>query len=779
MRRNKERILVVDDEPQVLVALEDLLSEEFAIVTTNSPVEALEVIRSTPDIAVVVTDQRMPNMSGDRLLAHAERSSKALGIMITGFADLNAVIRAVNEGRLFAYVTKPWDSDDLKFKIHQAVDRFRLSQELASERQLLHDLMDNVPDGIYFKDRTHKFFRVNNSLAKSLGYTSSEELMSQPDREPLPEDSQHLAELHVLETGIPATDRIRQQPTRVGRRWVSETIAPIRGDDSRVVGLVGIVRDVTRRVEMEEALRQSELDLRNQTLLLSSILESMGEGVVVVDKSGHFILCNDQAVKLLGRAPTPKDTIETWPLDAGVYHANQSTPVTGETDPLYRALAYDETSTLEVFVMNRSTKGSNVLMTAAPLRRSDGANTGNRGAVAVLRDISRERELERQFMHSQKMEAVGRLAGGVAHDFNNLLSVIQSYGELLLPQFSDDDIRKSDLQEMLAASERAANLTQQLLTFSRAGLIQPHLLQLNAVIEGIERMLQRALGEDVELTTDLAPDLPNIAADVGHLEQVLLNLAVNSRDALPNGGKLTITTRLSSSSELKDKLSGTPHPRDYIVLTVADTGTGMSEEVRSQIFEPFFTTKQVGKGTGIGLSTVYGIVHKYGGTIWVTSDLGSGSTFHIAFPVAGDNAWRPVVRQSGPPTSAPGKIILLVEDEEEVRRVAARILREEGYQVLEANNAESAMSLSESHPVDLLLTDVILAGINGIELAERVTRRLPRLRTLYMSGYAGDRMEDMRLVDESAYLEKPLTRKKLLAHVARLLSSNEGETSES
>lgn len=774
MRRNKERILVVDDEPQVLVALEDLLSDDFSIVTTSSATEALEVIRSAPDIAVVVTDQRMPHMTGDRLLAHAERASKALGIMITGFADLNAVMRAVNEGRLFAYVTKPWDSDDLKFKIHQAVERFRLSQELASERQLLHDLMDNVPDGIYFKDHKHRFLRVNNSHARALGYNTADELMSHVKGTTNRNPEEFEAEQLVLDTGVPTSDRIREQGTGPTKRWVSETIAPIRNHEARVVGLVGIVRDVTRRIEVEAALRRSELELRNQTLLLSSILESMGEGVVVVEKSGRFILCNDQAEKLLGQAPSVHDTIDTWTFDCGLYHANQTTPVSGETDPLFRALTYKETSTVEVFVMNRHVKGAMLLMTATPLRRAEGtthADSDNYGAVAVLRDITRERELERQFMHSQKMEAVGRLAGGVAHDFNNLLSVIQSYGELLLTQFSLDDIRRSDLQEMLSASDRAAKLTRQLLTFSRSGVIQPHLLQINTVIEDIERILQRALGEDVMLTCDLAEDLPNIAADVGHLEQVLLNLAVNARDAMPGGGRLNVSTRLTQRTELKGHVLPNDRQNDYVLLSVEDTGMGMSEEVRAQIFEPFFTTKQAGKGTGIGLSTVYGIVHKYSGVIWVTSELGVGSTFHIAFPVAGEDTWRPTLRRSAVPTSAPGKTILLVEDEDEVRRVAARILRQEGYHVLEANNPADALANCEAQTVDLLLTDVVLGNdVTGFALADELTTRYPRLQTLFMSGYPGDRVESSPLVDENSYLEKPLTRKKLLAHVARLLS---------
>lgn len=770
----KVRILVVDDEPQVLVALEDLLSDDFAILKSSSPTEALEVMRARHDIAVVLTDQRMPAMTGDRLLAHIERVSQALGIMITGFADLNAVVRAVNEGRLFAYVTKPWDSEDLRFKVHQAAERFRLTQELANERRLLHDLMDNVPDGIYFKDRDQKLIRANTAYAKSVGLADASALQAPEVQAQAVSASQREIERQVLETGIAATDQVCEREIGGRRRWISETIAPIRNTDSNVVGLVCIARDVTGRMEVEEALRQSELELRDQTQLLMSILESMSEGVVAVDRAGRFVLCNDQAEKLLGTALT-KSSARNWTSDSGLYHSNRSTPVVDYNDPLARALQHQEVSTLEVSVENERVRGVSLLITAAPLRRGFGSNQELGGAVAVLRDITRERELEHQFMHSQKMEAVGRLAGGIAHDFNNLLSVIQSCGEILLMQM-DEDPRRLDVEEIMAAGERAANLTRQLLTFSRSGIVQPHSLQLNAVIDGFDRILQRTLGEDIRLVTNLDPDLPVIASDVGQLEQVILNLAVNARDALPDGGRLSITTRRATREEIDTRFSGSARHRDYVVMIVEDTGTGMSDDVRAQIFEPFFTTKQVGKGTGIGLSTVYGIVHKYSGAIWVTSQLGVGSAFYVAFPTAVEDALRPVVHRSVSLVNAPGKTILLVEDEDDVRRIAARILREEGYLVLEAANADEAVAACESNPVDLVLADVILSGGNGIELAELLTKRFTRLQTLFMSGYPGDRVPGLHLIDEDTYLEKPLTRKKLLAHVSRVLIPQSGAT---
>jgi two-component system, cell cycle sensor histidine kinase and response regulator CckA len=767
---NKERVLLVDDEPQVLVALEDILCDEFTILKTSSPMEALEFIDSDRDIAVVLTDQRMPSMTGDRLLAHVEQASDALGIMITGFADLSAVVAAVNAGRLFAYVTKPWNSDDLRFKVQQAADRFRLSQELANERRLLHDLMDNTPDGIYFKDRQQGLIRANNAYARSMGYPSANTMLELFNVESAP-DSQRVLERMVLEGGVSITDRVREQRTGALRRWVSETVAPIRASSGDVVGLVGISRDVSARVETEAALRQSELKHREQTRVLSSILESMGEGVVVVDGDGRFIVCNEEAERILGKLDQGHN-VSTWARECGLHHSNQESPLSPDADPLKRALENQEASTVELFIVNGRTKGSPIVMTATPLRvGTDDARERSSGAVAVLRDISRERELERQFHHAQKMDAVGRLAGGVAHDFNNLLTIIESYGDLLMTQFSDDDSRRDDLKEMLSAAERAARLTRQLLTFSRSNVVKARSLQLNDVISGVEKMLQRTLGEDLNLITDLDDTIASIASDVSHIEQIVLNLAVNARDAMVSGGTLTIKTRAATADQLRDKLEQGSEAEQYILLIVSDTGTGMSEEVRSRIFEPFFTTKEVGKGTGIGLSTVYGIVTRGGGHIWVETELGVGTTFYLAFPaVPGPGVSLPS-RRSSVPRSAVGKTILLVEDDQEVRRVTGRILREEGYAVIDAPGAAAALEALETHNVDLLLTDVVMPEMNGLQLAKQVLERWPELRILFMSGYAGDRLRDVALIDAGSHLEKPVSRAKLLERVALLLAS--------
>nr|PZN18328.1 MAG: hypothetical protein DIU78_23005 [Pseudomonadota bacterium] len=537
----RDSILVVDDEPQVLVALEDMLSDEFIVLKSGSAREALELVQTRQDIAVVVSDQRMPDMTGDELLARLG-DVDALRILLTGFADLSAVVRAVNEGRIFAYVTKPWDAEDLRLKVQKAAEHFRLSRQLSYERQLLHDLMNNVPDGIYFKDRDLRFLRVNHAFSRIVNGHSPDALTGKTSRDVLAADIAQVIdaeERRVLESGEPSVDLVREYHLPDGsRRWFSETRAPIRNGNGQPIGLVCISRDMTERVATQEALRESEERSRKQSQLLNSILQSMGEGVVAVDRAGQFLLFNQQAAQLLG--PGPHDVLpEEWSSRYGILLPDRKTPLDPATHPLLRAMQGEEVREIEVFIQNAGVPGASVAITATPLYDHEDRLVGG---IALLRDVTVQRRLERELLHSQKMEAIGRLAGGIAHDFNNLLAVIASYGELVFQELGEGDPHRPDIAEVLAATHRAASLTRQLLAFSRKGLLQPRVIDLNEVVSGLERMLQRIIGEDIELRTLLAPSLGAIRADAGQIEQVILNLSVNARDAMPTGGRLTIET---------------------------------------------------------------------------------------------------------------------------------------------------------------------------------------------------------------------------------------------
>jgi CheY-like chemotaxis protein len=362
----------------------------------------------------------------------------------------------------------------------------------------------------------------------------------------------------------------------------------------------------------------------------------------------------------------------------------------------------------------------------------------------------------------------------VAHDFNNLLSVITSYGTLLLADFPEDDRRCEDLRELLEAAKRASHLTRQLLAFSRRQLVQPTVLDLNSVVSNVERMLSRIIGEDIELTMALDPTLGRVRADPGQIEQILMNVSVNARDAMPSGGKLTIeTANVELDGEYPRAHAGvTPGP--FAVISVSDTGIGMDAETQARIFEPFFTTKEVGKGTGLGLSTVYGIVRQAGGHVWVYSEPGQGTTFKVYLPTVDEPLTLKQSRRPEVAAAPPSESILLVEDDTAVRHVAYRILQKNGYRVFEARDAAEARAICDDPQarIDLLLTDVVMPGANGPDLASELTRMRPGLRVLYMSGYAGAAVvRHGRLPPETAFLDKPFTPETLTRRVREVLNT--------
>ena len=398
---------------------------------------------------------------------------------------------------------------------------------------------------------------------------------------------------------------------------------------------------------------------------------------------------------------------------------------------------------------------------------------GHAAALVVAHDITERKQLERQFQQSQKMEAIGQLAGGVAHDFNNLLTVILGYCELLLTDAGTDDPRRVDLQEIQKAGTSAASLTAQLLAFSRKQLIEPRALDVNAVVAEMSRMLQRLVGDDIEVVLHLGKDLGSVKADPGQLHQVLMNLIVNARDAMPSGGQLTIETNNIDLDHTYagGHLSVTRGP--YVVLAVSDTGTGMTPEVQAQLFEPFFTTKDPGKGTGLGLASVYGIVKQSEGSIWVYSELGRGTTFKIYLPRIADQA-EPMTPAQAVALAPATETILVVEDNPALQALTARILRRSGYRVLLAGSPAEALSVCDTHdgPIHLLLTDVVMPGQSGPSLAAHLAVERVGMRVLYMSGYAAEAIVRRGALGKTmAFLQKPFSPDALLRKVQGVLTT--------
>ena len=390
--------------------------------------------------------------------------------------------------------------------------------------------------------------------------------------------------------------------------------------------------------------------------------------------------------------------------------------------------------------------------------------------VGSWTDITSRVELEEQFRHAQKMEAVGRLAGGVAHDFNNVLTVIQGYGGALLDDLlSADEVRDSATQICLAA-DRAAALTRQLLAFSRKQTLVTQLVDVAQLVKGVERLLHRLIGEDVTLTTTVTPDTPRVKGDPGHLEQVLINLAVNARDAMPEGGTLTLVTSRAEVGRAPGRPGGT-----VARIVVSDTGRGMTPEVRARVFEPFFTTKEAGRGTGLGLSIVFGVVHQMGGTIDLWSEPGHGARFTIDLPVAGDDLTLAGGAETRVPDAVGTETVLVVEDEEPVRHIARVALEARGYHVVAASTGAEGLALADDTEIDLLLTDVVMPGMSGREVATALLAKYPSVKVLYMSGYFDDAHVRAQLAEaQASVLQKPFTPRALAAKVRQVLDGVAG-----
>jgi two-component system cell cycle sensor histidine kinase/response regulator CckA len=537
-------------------------------------------------------------------------------------------------------------------------------------------------------------------------------------------------------------------------RTIERYSAPMLGADGRYYGRVWYFRDITERKAAEVALRRSEEEFR-------SLIEHAPLGIYRATPDGRILTANPAFIRMLGYRWV--EELERLDMAGDLY------AVAEQRDQLRAQLESADEATAEVEWKRRDGTTITVRLNGHTVRGPDGAIECYEGLVE---DITQQRSLEGQFRQAQRLEAVGRLAGGVAHDFNNILTAISGYTDMLLDDANPGDPRRQDLEEIRTAAQRAAGLTRQLLAFSRKQVLQTRVLDLNAVVQTLEKMLRRLIGEDIALVFTPGADLGAVRADPGQLEQVILNLAVNSRDAMPEGGKLTIETANITLDESYVREHTGAAPGRYVLLAVSDTGIGMDEETRSHMFEPFFTTKEQGKGTGLGLATVYGIVKQSGGYVWVYSEPGRGATFKIYLPRVDEPVDGEESVSGLPEVAGGGETVLLAEDDAGVRQVVAEVLTQKGYRVLRADDGQTALALARENreAVRLLITDIVMPGMPGRELAGLVVALCPGVRVLFMSGYTDDAVVRHGVLQEGTpYLQKPFTPRALALKVRDVL----------
>jgi len=631
--------------------------------------------------------------------------------------------------------------------LHEITERREFQAALSASESEYRATFDEAPVGIAHATLDGRVIRANARILSMFGIEGQApeqvdfDAVTHPEDRDLDRDAGqklYAGEIHrhVIEKRF-----LRHDGTYF---WGHVTTSLHRSPEGAPLYFISMVEDVTER-------RQAQLEL-------SHLFDLSPDMITSVDFEGHFLHVNAAWEHVLGY------TVDTL----------RGTRFIDLVHPDDVAASLQELSS--VVSGNRTLGFTNRYRTKSGeyrwLEWHARADPQGRVAYAVARDITERRSLEQQLNQAQKMEAVGRLAGGVAHDFNNLLTAILGFAELTMEQLAADDTKREDIQQIISAAHSAASLTGQLLAFSRKQILTTEHLDLNGVVDGTRALLRRVIGEDVALVTNPHASQCPINADRGQIEQVIMNLAVNARDAMPEGGTLTIETGILEHDAAFVAAHPGSVPGTYVTLTVTDTGTGMEPAVLAQIFEPFFTTKEQGKGTGLGLATVYGIVKQSGGYIGVDSTPGKGTSFVVSLPYA---PGEPVAEPAAATATVSGRgseTVLFVEDQQEVRDVIRRTLESRGYHVLEADGGEAALALMARHdgPIHLLLTDVVMPAMSGDELARVVAERSPAVRVLYMSGYTGDAISRGGVLEQGIdFIRKPFVPDQLAARVRETL----------
>lgn len=805
-------ILVVDDLTANLRVLAEILSEGgHRTRPAADGSTALRAVEASPP-ELILLDVLMPVMDGFEVCRRLKANARSRGIPVI---FVSAMDEPVDKVKGFAaggvdYITKPFQPQEVLARVSAHLRLSRLQAELARQnleleervhertaaleqanrellqsREQLQAILDNTSCVFAMKDASGRYIAVNRQFER-LFHVTRESVVGRSVLDVLPADvARRILEndRKAMQAGAPTEFEEQIPHDGVAHTYVSVRF-PLGEAGSDLRAVCGIATDITSH-------KQTENELRRVSTFLKAVIEQAPFGIQICEgrrDNWELTTINREAQRIIGVTQEQHEGLGladgqmkhpeklTWQM----FHPD-GTPWHASDAPLPRAMMKGRVTRNEEMLVRRADGVEHaILCNATPIFDDEGEPIGG---TVMYSDLTERKRLEAQLRQAQKMEAVGQLAGGVAHDFNNILTAVLGHVELINDELDESgpsvDAIRENVREIGRGARRASELTRQLLTFSRRQITRPETVDLNECLRGLEKMLRRLIAENIQLRFEHSREPAVILADAGQLEQVVVNLAVNARDAMPDGGILTFATQhvCLDESENSTEMSGLSGP--CVRLAVSDTGTGMAADVRDRVFEPFFTTKPLGQGTGLGLATVYGIVKQAKGHISVYSEPGHGTTFRVHWPAATRETGK--ATDAKPATTPTGgtETILLCEDNRPVRQLAEFVLRDAGYTVLAAESATQALKLAEGQrcTIDLLVSDVIMPDMNGRKLADVLIARCPNIRTLFMSGYTSGVIAHHGVLDADVeFLEKPFSRAKLLARVREVLSAPAGVT---
>ena len=763
------RVLIVDDDAaaaELAVSVLERAGYRLAFETIGSATDFEERLAHS-DYDAILCNHNLQAWTGIDALEILKRSGKDIPFLaLTAVLGDEAAIEYVKRGAT-DYLLKD-RLEQLPVALSRALidkthreEAARLQEQIAYAKRDWELTFDSVPDPVMLVNEECSIQRANRALVELVGLELSQiigkhcyEVLHRLDK-----PREDCPALRFLKTGTEARGDLEEP-------WLGKifdlTTSPLRDSSGALKGSVNVLRDITARQRAEEALRASEAQFRR-------FIENLPLGVYRSTPDGRVLMANPALLRMLGYDSWQElafRNVEGEGFEAGYPRSAFREQIEREGEARGLEAAWKRRDGSVIFVRE----------SARAFRADDGRVLYYDG---IVEDVTERRRLEEQLRQAQKMEAVGRLASGVAHDFNNLLTIIMGYSDLLLERVSLPDGMRSPVKEIEKAADQAASLTRQLLAFTRKQVLQPHIVDLNSLLTNVDKMLRRMIGKNIELVTHLPSGLGRVNADPGQIEQVITNLAVHARDAMPQGGQLTLE---AANVELDSSYASSQEsvlPGHYVMIAVSDTGIGMDAETRARILQPFFPAKQRGEGMGLGLATLYGIVRQSEGHIWVYSEPGKGTTFKVYLPRI-DQAVEVIAPTQVPvdDLSRGSETILLAEDEEAVCSLVRGVLESRGYDVLETKGANDALEIGERHKkhIHLLLTDVVMPQMSGRELAEHLAPLHPETKVLYMSGYADHAVVQHGLLDPgTVFLQKPFTPDALTLKVREVLDGAAGQ----